>query len=488
MWTGCLSVFLVGVPCLKAQQVSLDGEQVTIVAKGARLTDVLMLFAHHGVEINIDPEIDSRVSDDLVDLPVDQALKSLLQDYGHVTSWEVIKGPVGDLPKLAGIDVYRKGYAHTIRPLLVHAKGIKVVRNPEGTDYAQDELLIGVKAGTTLAQFKHIIGSVGGVVQGSISSRGVYRIKLPPGSHVPSVVVRLAEHPEVAAVEPNYILEEPGPTPVDQARADSGTATSGNSGGVVRAPGVREGASTVAVLDTGLSSSIDMGDLIKGAHDALNPGAEVGDSTGHGTQMAMVASGMVPPTGTTSAGENGGIPVLAIKSFDDQGITTNYGLMESIQYAMNNDARVLSLSWGSEQSSAFMQDSIVAAQEGGMIVVAAVGNEATGTASYPAAYDGVIGVGALDANGELWENSNYGSFVDLVAPGHAAFPIGHEGPPGAYIGTSISTAYVAGYLSRLINENPGAGEQEILDKMYGATVDGGATGHDTKFGAGKLVP
>ena len=471
-----------------AQYLSMQGENVTLSGQNKPLPEILKLFAWQGVEVKVDPEIDFRVEQDFVDEPVEEVLRSLLRDYGHITRWQMVSGPVGDIPRLAGIDVYRKGYANAVRPLIVNAGKIDVVYDPNGTKYARDELLIGVKEGTTLEDFKNIVAAVGGVVVSSVSSRGVYQVKLPPGSNVPAIVARLNNHPKVAAVEPNYVIEEPGPSLVGEAVPSFGAGDSGpaSSVGSLKAA---VGASTVAVLDTGLSSSVDMGDLVKGVHDAINPSSDVvGDASGHGTQMAMIASGLVQPTGLEAVAGDSGTPVLAIKSFDEEGMTTNFGLMESIQYAIENDARILSLSWGSEVNSEFLQDAIVSAQERDLIVVAAVGNEASGVTSYPAAYDGVIGVGALNADGQLWENSNYGDFVDLVAPGHAAFPIGHEGPPGSYIGTSISTAYVAGHISQLITANPDATQEEITRKLYSGVVDGGEVGDDTRYGRGVLQP
>lgn len=468
----------------QGQLLSIRGDFITLLPQNQPLPKVLGLFAQQGVEINIDPAIDSRVTEDLIEIHIEDALELLLKDYGHVTSWELVDGPVGQLPKLSSIDVYRKGYAHAVRRLVVEAGGIRVIQDPRGFAYSANEFLIGVKEGTTLEQFKDLVAAVGGVVTSSISNRGVYRVKLPSGSDVLGVVARLENHPRVAAVEPNYVVESPDPQP----QAEVSALDSKTTGSSVGLPKAREGASAVAVLDTGLSSQVDMGDLVKGVHDAINPGAEVGDTTGHGTQMALIASGAIQPTGAMVPGEGSGTPVLAVKAFDDDGVTTNFGLMEAIQYAVKNDARVLSLSWGTAVGSEFLQDSIVSAQERDLLVVAAVGNEATGQPSFPAAYDGVIGVGALDSSGSLWEHSNYGEFVDLVAPGHAEFPIGHDGPPGSYVGTSISTAYVAGYLSQLISDNPEASSQQIVDKLYQDVSDAGVAGRDARYGRGTLSP
>jgi hypothetical protein len=94
-----------------------------------------------------------------------------------------------------------------------------------------------------------------------------------------------------------------------------------------------------------------------------------------------------------------GSPVVAIRAFDDNGFTSTYTLMRGIDHAIQNGARVLSLSWGSETPSALLSSAVGYAAAKGLILVAAAGNAPTGNPVYPAAYDNVIGVGALNPNG-----------------------------------------------------------------------------------------
>ena len=177
--------------------------------------------------------------------------------------------------------------------------------------------------------------------------------------------------------------------------------------------------------------------------------------------MAMIASGAVTPMGT---GDNSGSfkPVIVIKGFDEDGYISNFDLMNGIEFAMNNDARIMSLSWGSETSSGFLEESFDYAASKGMIILGAAGNEATGTEMYPAAYNSVIGVGALDPEGKKWDKSNYGDFVTVYAPGFASLPVGFNGEPGIYAGTSISTAYTANLISGYLSKNPDATTKEVL--------------------------
>ncbi len=139
--------------------------------------------------------------------------------------------------------------------------------------------------------------------------------------------------------------------------------------------------------------------------------------------------------------------------------------MESIDFALRNGARVMSLSWGSETKSEFLSEAFELADSKGLIIVASAGNEPTGEPRYPAAYAAVIGVGALAPDGKEWERSNRGDFVDLYAPGFAALPVGYKGDPGVYAGTSISAAFTANLIAGILSENPKATKQEILEAL-----------------------
>jgi subtilisin family serine protease len=220
----------------------------------------------------------------------------------------------------------------------------------------------------------------------------------------------------------------------------------------------------VAVVDSGLRSDADLDKFVLASLDALNPDRPMTDTGGHGTQMALIAAGVVKPMGVQS--DSGGQTlVIPIRAFDENGFTSDLLLMESIDFALKNGARVMSLSWGSETKSVFLSEALEAASAKGLIIVASAGNEPTGDPLYPAAYPEVIGVGALAPNGKAWERSNRGDFVDLYAPGFASLPVGFKGDPGIYAGTSISAAFTANLIAGILSKNPKATRQEILEAL-----------------------
>jgi thermitase len=126
----------------------------------------------------------------------------------------------------------------------------------------------------------------------------------------------------------------------------------------------------------------------------------------------------------------------------------------------------MSLSWGSEKRSDFLEEIIDYAASKGMIVVASAGNESTGKPVYPAAFPAVIGVGAVYPDGKAWENSNYGDSVSVYAPGFASLPVGSKGgEPGIYGGTSVSAAFVANRIAGYWSKHPESGIQDIKDAV-----------------------
>jgi thermitase len=89
--------------------------------------------------------------------------------------------------------------------------------------------------------------------------------------------------------------------------------------------------------------------------------------------MTLIASGAVNPLGAdTDAGT--GSPVVAIRAFDDNGFTSTYTLIHSIDFAAANGARVLSMSWGSDSSSHLLDSAIEYAASKGLILKMGVGS------------------------------------------------------------------------------------------------------------------
>lgn len=455
--------------------VILTDGRLEVRAERHSLRDVLAQFGRYGIEVNFDAGADAVVDGVIPSQPVDDALRVLLQSAGYVTRWNMVDAPGGPLPVLAGIDVFRRGGRATLAPIAeAHRGAFAVVRGPDGVEYAADEILLGLNPGADGERFRALLSLVSGQVVSMDKRLGVYRVKLPPGSDVPAAVERLRRHPLVAGVEPNYAYRLP----------ESAAAPVNAAPGVPRVPAnERAGLTPLAVLDSGLSPGLDLGPWVVARHDATQPGVPLNDASGHGTQMALIASGAVQPKGVEVTAESG-VPVMAIKTFDANGVATSFSVMDSLSYARGQGARVVSLSWGSTTDSGFLRAAVAEATNNGLVLVAAAGNVPDGKPVYPAAYPGVVAIGALQADGTRWDKSNYGNFLTATAAGTADFPVGHDGPPGSYAGTSISTPWVARAFTQYFAAYPNASTTQAIAAFQSSVTDAGDPGQDPYYGWG----
>lgn len=460
----------------QAFNLSLENDRVTMKVDRTPLREVLQQFADQGVRVQMDPTLDVLVTGSCRSAPIEEALDALLQPFGYVITWEVVPGPIEDLPRLAEIQVFKRGENKRVAPLPPETR-LRLARGPlpDSPLFVADEILLRVKPGTRLEEFRVLLRELGATIVGSIPELGIYQLRLPPGVNIPDLVEQLKRNAILADVEPNY-AERMQRTPLQQALEGNETQQP--------VPPIGKGAAPLAILDSGLTGGVGLDSAVIGQYNALFPDAGMGDPQGHGTQMALVAAGAIRPGGAAAADE--GVPLLAVRAFDEDGATSNFALMRAMKYAIEKGARVINLSWGTETDSRFIADAVSYAQSKGVVVVAAAGNQPTGKAVFPAAYPGVVAVSALNANGTPWNQSNYGNFVTLSAPGSARFPIGHEGPPGNYAGTSIASAMVAREVALYFGRNPKATANDAIRALQGAVTDRGDKGRDPIYGYGAL--
>lgn len=435
--------------------MQLHGERLTLKVEKVPLQEILVRLSDSGIRVQIDPEINPAITASLENTDIQKALESILKGLDQVLVWETSQGPSGAVPKLAEIQVFRPGKKELIKPLR-KASTLSIARNPkDGSFFVKDEILIKLKPGTDLSELLKLLRETGGILVGAYPELRIYRVRLPQNSDVPGLVDEIKRQGGATIAEPNYAYPvPPGPKDLDLFP--------------LKFPPVdaspKQGVSPIAIIDSGLRADAELDGFVLASFDALNPDKPISDSGGHGTQMAFIAAGVIKPIGVEGDSVMQ-VPIIPIKAFDENGFTSNVLLMESLEYALDHGARVMSLSWGSETKSDFLSEALESAISKGLIIVASAGNEPSGEPVYPAAYPAVIGVGALAPDGKAWEKSNRGEFVDLYAPGFASLPVGYKGDPGIYAGTSISAAFTANRIAGILSKNPRATKQEILDAL-----------------------
>ncbi|MFB6258136.1 MAG: S8 family serine peptidase, partial [Flavobacteriales bacterium] len=207
-----------------------------------------------------------------------------------------------------------------------------------------------------------------------------------------------------------------------------------------------------------------------------------GSAQKHGTHVAGLAGGHTDnSTGIASIGF--GVSLMAVKISDGSGaLTAGY---DGITYAADQGAEVINMSWGSSTSSSTGSNAVSYAKNQGSYLVAAAGNDGTNSKQYPAAYSEVLAVGATNKSDEKASFSNYGSWVDIAAPGVDMNSTWH---PNTYYntqGTSMSSPVTAGLVGLMLSHNPSMSHSKITNclKSTAVSIQGSYSG---ELGAGRI--
>ncbi|MCP3871749.1 MAG: S8 family serine peptidase [Desulfobacteraceae bacterium] len=416
-------------------------DKLTLKVDGIPLKVILTQLQKTGIQIKLDPDVNPDIRADFKDRNIQDAFDDIIKGINHALIWE--KNAQG-MPELSEIVIFKHGKMHRAVPLLSSSRNLMIGKDPQThAIYVKNKLLVQFKNGTAVRRINAILKKLGASITLVNKDIGIYEITLPDDGDMQNALAVLEKENGVASIEPDYAYKSPETVRYENLGS---LKTDGSS------QAQTQGIVSVAVLDTGLNTRYLSDTLNQASYDALTDENAISDADGHGTQMALIASGQVRPMGADPAEFLN--PVISIRAFDDNGYTSNAVLIRSIDFAIKNGAKVLSLSWGSETDSSFLESAMNYAKSKGLIVVAAAGNTPTGKPVYPSAYESVISVSALKPDGKPWEQSNYGDSVDLAAPGFANLPVGHKGDPGIYAGTSISTAHVAWKIADYLRRHP----------------------------------
>jgi type VII secretion-associated serine protease mycosin len=256
------------------------------------------------------------------------------------------------------------------------------------------------------------------------------------------------------------------------------------------------GSVLVAVVDSGVD---DDHPQLRGA---VNPGLDLLDGStdgrtdclGHGTAVASVIAAR-PVAGAGLRGVAPGVRILPVRVSERIGGRTDGADLDpakvaaAIDHAVDKGAKVINLSLAVYRDHSGLRRAVRTAIEADVVVVAAAGNAfaAGNPTPYPAAYEGVLGVGAVDRDGRRHPDSAAGSYVDVVAAGvdvvGAAPGRGHQ--PGL-AGTSFAVPFVAGTAALVRAAHPALTPDQVVRRIQ-ATADP-LPGPKREYGAGAVNP
>ncbi|MDQ1371432.1 MAG: family serine peptidase, partial [Candidatus Thermoplasmatota archaeon] len=204
--------------------------------------------------------------------------------------------------------------------------------------------------------------------------------------------------------------------------------------------------------------------------------------TYHGTHVAGVV-GAVTDNGEGVAGL-AQVRLMAVKVMNDSGEGTDLTVANGVRYAADNDADVIVMSLGVEGTSTALQNAVNYAASRGVVLVAAAGNSGTSTLTYPAAFPNVIGVGAIDDTDRRASFSNFGTGLDVMAPGVLIYSTMGGGAYQYLSGTSAAAPHVAGVAAVMLSVNPALTPEDVGQNINETARDLSIPGWDTGTGWG----
>ena len=376
--------------------------------------------------------------------------------------------PAHPLPVMAGGAVLVG-----LRPGASLAMGL---HGPSSSDQALEASVSALSVQSADAVFHSVAGSGRVSLPGittPIDLRAVYRLRLPAGASVAAAVGALSANPAVIYAEPDgiaHLITTPNDPLFGQqwGLAQIGAPAAWN---------VVTGSSSVAiaVIDSGMEIShtdlvsqlwTNPGEIAGNSLDDDNNGhvddihgwnildnnADLSDNNGHGTEVAGIAAAATN-NGAGVAGVCWTCKLMVVKVAQPSGVANYSDIAAGVAYAAQKGARVINLSLGGNSDSITLRAAIASAAASAVIVGGA-GNDNSSALFYPAAYPDVLAVAGTTITDTKVGTSNFGSWVDVSAPGEAITTTFSGGTYGASSGTSLAAPFAAGLAGLLFSQHP----------------------------------
>jgi subtilisin family serine protease len=323
----------------------------------------------------------------------------------------------------------------------------------------------------------------GAVILGVIDIGNSVRIKINSSADLDAL---LREGPVPVAYSSNVLVYHPrpveraAPVPDGIYRPFGGTAL--NWLGVSADSDAWGRGVKVAILDTGGQQHDAISEKNLTRIDMLGGAVQESVSRAHGTAVTSIIAGQMEDI----RGIAPGAELLSIRVIPEGGQGDAFTLAQGIMEAVNRNASIINVCLTSYGDCHILKQAVEYAVQRGVIIVASAGNDGSADPAYPAAYDGVLGVGAVDAMGQRLYFSNIDKSVGLMAPGLSVTAAGPDNTSVLFSGTSAAAPFVSGALAALLSQNNSLTPADAAALAVKYTNDGGLPGEDPLYGAGIL--
>lgn len=243
----------------------------------------------------------------------------------------------------------------------------------------------------------------------------------------------------------------------------------------------------VGIIDTGIEyTHPDLSLNYKGGYNFVNKTNDPMDDNGHGTHVAGTIAALDNTIGVIGVAP--GTNLFAIKVLNANGSGYMSDVIAGIQWSTDNGMNIVNMSLGSSVSNRSLKNACDKAYNMGLLIIASAGNSgnSAGTGNnvnYPARYDSVVAVAAIDINNTRAWFSSTGPAVELSAPGVNIYSTLRGGTYGYLSGTSMAAPHVTGVAALIMSYNPITNVQTRI-RMQTTTTDLGSMGKDNLYGYG----
>jgi len=336
----------------------------------------------------------------------------------------------------------------------------------------QDELVLQFESTAEYAAYLEALRNGGFSPFGQIDNLFVLRIDTRALAKVPPTGYTIAPDYNYEVIQPLPPLER-SPEVLASLRGYRQSARE-IVGGIIDGDGTGV---SVAVLDSGIYEHVQFKETDITQLDLVGEGI-ASEGAEHGTSVASIiagAEGVAPCT-----------ELVIIRVLDSEGQGNTFHVAKGIVEAVDLGVDIINLSLAVYQDSAVVRNAVSYALSRDVILVAAAGNDGYDRMPYPAAYEGVLSVTAVDANERHALFPNQSKRIDLAAPGVGILTAAKERGTTLFTGTSAAAPFVSGTLASMLSAEPAQSSKQIVATLKRYLNEAGSVGEDPFYGDGIL--